>query len=348
MQVTQCVRLVLNRARSSFANLAHYEVSFSANIKPMEIDALGDMMNYLAELTWFKLTQARRLHMRMGEVSLTDHNLLALQQLASRTGGGIQLFHSHDEPTSGADFEIWLIDDAGTPFWAYSIQAKVGGWVGSTYKYRSIGHEVGSVPQYDLLLQHSRQVGTRPFHLLYNGWQMHDPSAPVPQRAELGKLGCAAVSTFEVARVRNQRPPSLRAADYLPMSLPWSELLTKFSPPPRSTTPVPTPPAGSGPSQAPPGPNAGNSPSDKPKLPGDDAPHAGGAMDSALEALEALEAFGPALREVAGELAAPLRRPTEFPDYVQRGLGSTPSVPPKPRPDDAWVPDFALVITVDT
>lgn len=307
----------------------------------MNIEALRDAMDDLAELTWFKLAEARRLDMRMGEVSLTDHNLLALQQLASRSGGGIQLVHSHDEPISGADFEIWLVDDAGAPFWAYSVQAKVGSWVGSTYKYRSIGHKVGGVPQHDLLMQHARQVGTRPFHLLYNGWQLHDPSAPMPQRAELEKHGCAAVSTFEVARVRNQGRPSLKAADYLPMSFPWSELLTKVTPPPRTTTPGPPPPDSNGPAQDGSGPPAGNSPSGRPKLPVSDAPNSAETVDTALEA------FGSALREVEGELAAPLRRPTELPDYVQRGLGSAPFVPPKRRPGDAWVPEFALVITLD-
>lgn len=305
-------------------------------------------MDELAELTWFKLVEARRLTMRMGEVSITDHNLLALQQFASAAGSDVRLVHAHDEATSGADFEIWLVDHAGKPFWAYSIQAKVGGWVGATYKYRAIGHKVGPAAQHDLLIRHAATAGSRPFHLLYNGWDPKDPDAPILPKRDQRKLGCAAVSTHEVARIRRAKRPSLKAADYLPKSFPWSELLTKFSPPPSppvKPTP-PTPPPGGSAAQPPHNGDTG------PGAPGDGMPHSSGPSDGngpslSRQADAGLEIVRSVLADVEGESASPLRRPSVLPDYVRRALDGPRNQVPRPRSDEVWLPEFALVITVD-
>ncbi|ROQ16229.1 hypothetical protein EDF23_102449 [Curtobacterium sp. PhB128] len=314
----------------------------------MKVQALAQVMDELAELTWFKLVEARRLTMRMGEVSITDHNLLALQQFASAAGSDVRLVHAHDEATSGADFEIWLVDRAGRPVWAYSIQAKVGGWVGATYKYRSIGHKVGPAAQHDLLLRHAATNGTRPFHLLYNGWDPSDTDAPIPPTPDQRKLGCAAVSTHEVARIRRLSRPSLKAVDYLPKSFPWSELLTRLSPPappPVKPTPPISPSGGSG-AQPPLGGGAG------PGTNGNGAQGGSGPSDGDSPSLPAqadagLDIVRPVLADVEGESASPLRRPSALPEYVLRGLDGPRTQVPRKRSEDVWLPEFALVVTID-
>jgi hypothetical protein len=326
----------------------------------MKARALGRVMDDLAELTWFKLVEARRLEMRMGEVSITDHNLLALQQFASAAGSDVRLVHAHDEATSGADFEIWLVDRAGVPVWAYSIQAKVGGWVGKTYKYRALGHKVSGAAQHDLLIQHAAKHKTRPFHLLYNGWETGDPGAPASSHPGHQKLGCAAISTFEVARIRRGKRPSLKAVDYLPMSFPWSELVTKLNPPTAATAPssVPEAPPGSagsaGSPGSPGGPSSGDGRGGGGGADGDGRGPQGGAADADSDsparppATDAgLDAVRGNLANAEGELASPLARPTTLPDYVRRGLDGPRIQIPRRRADNVWVPEFAVVVTVD-
>lgn len=88
------------------------------------LNALADHLDELARRTWHKLTEAKRLGMRMGEVAITEANLLAIAQFVAATGLSAELVPTKgNESVTGVDFEIWF-DLRGTIL-GYTFQAKV-------------------------------------------------------------------------------------------------------------------------------------------------------------------------------------------------------------------------------
>jgi hypothetical protein len=106
----------------------------------MDLTQLTDLMDELARQTWFNLKTARRLSMRMGEVTVTEVNPLAMSRLLDAQGIPAELIPTRaDESTTGVDFEIWL-DVNGARFFGYSIQAKIVAVRGNKFSYPQLSH----------------------------------------------------------------------------------------------------------------------------------------------------------------------------------------------------------------
>lgn len=277
----------------------------------MRLAQLTDLMDELSRQTWFNLTAARRLGMRMGEVTVTEVNLLAIARLIDRTGLDVKLIATRsDEKITGTDFEIWIRLRSGRVL-GFAVQAKIVYVYDGKYEYNSLGHGNKNGKQLDLLEAHAKTRGAQPVHVFFNGWDMSDPKAPRPPRGKPAELyGCAAVMTPVVRRVRRKighRKGVNRVAPYLKVSMPWSELLKIPEHPISGSGDGP----GSGPSADGNGPaNSGpRGDRDRPNRPID-------ATDRDIDALEER------LSSLRGE-DAELRRATELPSYVTRARDLT-------------------------
>lgn len=191
------------------------------------LNAFADHLDELSRRTWHNLTEAKRLGMRMGEVTITEANLLSIAQFVALTGLSAELVPTKgDESTTGADFEIWF--DVGGTILGYTIQAKVLTVGARTFTYREIGKTDGSgTEQAELLVQHAHSVGAFPFHVLFNGWPAGLLGAPtLPTKWSTEHFGCSAIATPEVLRIRRSWPTqrTRKAEHFLPSSVPWSEL----------------------------------------------------------------------------------------------------------------------------
>ena len=299
----------------------------------MRFDQLTDLMNELSKQTWFNLTAARRLDMRMGEVTITEVNLLAIARLIDRTGLSVKLIATRsDEKTTGTDFEIWVKLRSGRVL-GFAVQAKVVYVHNGKYEYNSLGHGNKHGKQMDLLEAHAARRGAQPVHLFFNGWETGDKKAPQTPPGKPPELyGCAAVMTPVVRRVRRKighRNGVNRVAPYLKVSIPWSELLL--------IPDVPIGGAGGG------GGSSDGSPSG-PSASGSSSPQGDGdrplrPIDATDEDFDALEAWLGAMRDEDREP----RRATELPSYVTRYQG----VPRNQIVDDEEnfdAPPFALLI----
>jgi hypothetical protein len=194
----------------------------------MRLDQLTDLMDELSKQTWFNLTAARRLHMRVGEVTITEVNLLAIARLLDRTGLSVKLIATRsDEKTTGTDFEIWVKLRSGRVF-GFAVQATIVYVHNGKYEYSSLGHGNKHGKQMDLLEAHAARRDAQPVHVFFNGWETSDRNAPPTPRGKPAELyGCAAVMTPVVRRVRRKighRKGVNRVAPYLTVSIPWSEL----------------------------------------------------------------------------------------------------------------------------
>ena len=70
------------------------------------IAGLKTTLNTLARTTWTDITEGRRLGVGMGEVGITDHNMLALRR--EYPSLLIHKYSGHEEVRTGADWEWWL------------------------------------------------------------------------------------------------------------------------------------------------------------------------------------------------------------------------------------------------
>ncbi|MEP9417028.1 hypothetical protein ABLE92_22205 [Gordonia sp. VNQ95] len=193
----------------------------------MLLNAFADHLDELARRTWFNVTEAKRLGMRMGEVTITEANLLSIAQFIATTGLSAELVPTKaDEAVTGADFEIWF--DIGGAVLGYTFQAKVL-MVGSrTFSYPGIGKKDKTGTEQSELLEHQAiAVGAFPFHVLFNGWDAGLAGAPtLPSGWPARHFGCAAIATPEVRRIRSSRSTRrpVKAGHFLPSSFPWSHL----------------------------------------------------------------------------------------------------------------------------
>lgn len=193
----------------------------------MTLNALADHLDELARQTWYNLTHARRLGIRMGEVTITEANLLSIAKFVEVTGlRGDLVPTKANEAVTGTDFEIWM--DIGGVVLGYTIQAKVMAVNNASFSYREIGKtDKAGTEQAALLEHHAITVGAFPFYVLFNGWSHGSAGEPtLPSHWPAEHLGCVAVAAPEVRRIRNRWPTmrTCKANDFLPSSIPWSEL----------------------------------------------------------------------------------------------------------------------------
>jgi hypothetical protein len=188
----------------------------------------------LASTTWTNIADGRQLGVPMGEVGITDHNMLALRREHPSL-----LIHKHpvqEEVLTGADWEWWL----GTPHgWTCLVfQAKI---LHANGRYSGItkGREAGNL-QVDVLVRSCLRRSDKlngsvwPLYCFYNSWEGGWPSGiesfdgtdPRPMSAkELQLYGCAVANAWWVRQVLLNPAYSNRYTvrnSYLPISRPWS------------------------------------------------------------------------------------------------------------------------------
>ncbi len=167
--------------------------------------------------------------MDWGEVTASHTNLLAIAQLSARTAIPLEIVRITQarERSLGADWEFWLTLRSGKSL-GYSIQAKRVYEVDGVLQYSGLGHrgELASERQYDTLIRHAAAVGSLPFHVFYNGWQLPNGRVAFPRSLPDYLYGCAAVPSADVRAIRNafKRKGVNNADRYAARSMPWSDL----------------------------------------------------------------------------------------------------------------------------
>ena len=125
---------------------------------------LKEQLEALARDTHERLAEARVLHVRFGEETLTDLLLLEIKR-QKRVGSQIVQTSPHKEKLSGTDWEWWI----GSPRvgWVrYAVQAKKADK--TTGRYNSLTHKVNGRPQIDLLERYARGADAIPIYCFYN------------------------------------------------------------------------------------------------------------------------------------------------------------------------------------
>jgi hypothetical protein len=191
-------------------------------------------LDKLVQTTWTDISDGRRLGIGMGEVGITDRNMLAL-----RREHPLLLIHKHsayEEVRTGADWEWWLHTSDG---WICLVfQAKL---LSTNGRYPGITKgQVEGKPQVDVLLRSCLIRSERlngavwPLYCFYNSWKGGWPEGVpkydgaklyLPQLEDLELYGCAAVNAWSVKRILVDRGYSNRRTlrdSYLPVSRPWS------------------------------------------------------------------------------------------------------------------------------
>jgi hypothetical protein len=315
-----------------------------ATISGMSLSQLADVMDELARETWSKIRRAHSVHMSMGEVSITHHVLLALEEKNVALARPVKIHEVSQvlERRVGADFEIWLRLKDGSAL-GYSIQAKRVVIGAKHLTYPALGHR-GERPgeyQYDTLLRHAAKHRSHALHLFYNGWNDSRAGRPYYSSPDPQLYGCAAVPTERVKAAREfttRKTNNLKAFETA--SIPWSELLrvhpkAKTSSPttPTPTTPTPTTPTARPTAAAPP-PSASsaqggaNSPDTASPV---SLPAGSGAADAAFEV--DVKALAEQFRSHSNSHSSMMA--DRLPEYVQAALagqqGHLPADPLLPR-----------------
>ncbi len=131
---------------------------------------------YLAAKTWELLQGAPWLGIRIGENSITDFNLLALQHLYPSRIVTIAYDQRWREPKTGADWEWWLTDKQ---WWiGLRVQAKKIGSLRLRYPALTYSQNKSS-NQIDILISEAwKSTPPRiPIYVFYNYWNNPDASA---------------------------------------------------------------------------------------------------------------------------------------------------------------------------
>jgi hypothetical protein len=111
------------------------------------IAALKSTLDTLAQTTWTDIAEGRRLGVGMGEVGITDHNMLALRR--AHPSLLVHKHSAHEEVRTGADWEWWL--RISGKWICLVFQAKVLN-INGRYPGITKGQTDGK-PQVDLLLR---------------------------------------------------------------------------------------------------------------------------------------------------------------------------------------------------
>jgi hypothetical protein len=199
-----------------------------------DIVGLRSTLENLARATWTDIAHGRELRVGMGEVGITDHNMLALRR--EHPSLLVHKHSVHEEVRTGADWEWWI----GTPegWMCLVFQAKI---LDTNGRYPGItkGQAEGK-PQVDVLLRSCLRRSERldgavwPLYCFYNSWEGAWPEGVLPfdkadpgimSTMELQLYGCAAANAWSVRQVLVDPSYSNRRTlrdSYLAMSRPWS------------------------------------------------------------------------------------------------------------------------------
>jgi hypothetical protein len=212
------------------------------------VRSLRSTLDDLSCATWTDIEAGRQLDVGMGEVGITDRNMLTLRR--EHPSILVHKHSVHEEVRTGADWEWWIQTLDG---WICLVfQAKI---LDANGRYPGItkGQAEGKA-QVDVLvrsrLRRSEMLdgAVCPLYCFYNSWQdgwpedieRFDGADPhIMSVEELQLFGCAAANAWSVRRVLFDQAYSNRRTlrnSYLPISRPWSAIFPdsadpmKFSP----------------------------------------------------------------------------------------------------------------------
>jgi hypothetical protein len=191
-------------------------------------------LDKLARTTWMDIADGRRLGVGMGEVGITDRNMLALRR--EHPSVLIRKHTGPEEVQTGADWEWWLHISDG---WICLVfQAKLLN-IDGRYAGITKGQAEGK-SQVDLLLRSCLMRSERlhgavwPLYCFYNSWRGGWPEdvprqdgTSIPAEEELQLYGCAVANAWNVRQILASRYYSNRRTlrdSYLPLSRPWSKI----------------------------------------------------------------------------------------------------------------------------
>jgi hypothetical protein len=197
---------------------------------------LGSTLNDLARTTWTDIADGRRLGVGMGEVGITDRNMLALRR--EHPSLLVHKYSAYEEVRTGADWEWWLRTADG---WICLVfQAKIldvnGRYPGITKGQAEGKSQVDVLVRSCLVRSERLNGGVWPFYCFYNSWQGGWPKGVKrfdgddPRTMSIKELqlyGCAAANAWNVRRVLYRREYSNRRTlrdSYLPISRPWATI----------------------------------------------------------------------------------------------------------------------------
>jgi hypothetical protein len=199
---------------------------------------LASTLENLARTTWTDIADGRRLGIGMGEVGITDRNMLALRR--EHPSLLVRKHTVYEEVQTGADWEWWIGTSEG--WMCFVFQAKMLN-INGRYPGITKGQAEGKA-QVDLLLRsclrRSKRLGGSvwPLYCFYNNWEGTWPEGvrrfdridPCNMsNMELQLYGCAASSAWNVRQVlvdlRYSNRRTLRDS-YLPASQPWSTIFS--------------------------------------------------------------------------------------------------------------------------
>ena len=190
----------------------------------------------------------RLLGVPMGEVGITDHNMLTLR--IKHESLIIHKHPIHEEVRTGADWEWWL--DTPQGWLCLVFQAKIldqnGRYAGITK--RNAADKLQAETLLESCKRRSRRLGgpVWPFYCLYNSWTgpwpqdvpKHDGLDPsLMTLEELQLYGCAAADAWSVLQVLRDPDYSNRRTlrdTYLPYCRPWSLIFPDPEDPPADET----------------------------------------------------------------------------------------------------------------
>lgn len=203
---------------------------------PDTVAGLNSTLRNLARTTWTDIADGRQLGVGIGEVGITDRNMLALRR--EHPSLVVHKHPAHEEIRTGADWEWWI--GAADGWLCLVFQAKLLD-INGRYSGITRGRAEGK-PQVDVLLKscllRSEKLNGAvwPLYCFYNNWQGGWPANVMrydrtePESAsdqDLRLYGCAVINAWHVRQVLLDSQYSNRRTlrdSYLPVSRPWSLL----------------------------------------------------------------------------------------------------------------------------
>ncbi len=183
---------------------------------------ITSVLEVLAKQTWQLLSLQPSTRLSIGEQSITDVNLLLLQDAVPDRIRVVKWSAPEEGSRSGADWDWWI----ATPrhFLRLRIQAKK--LMVSEGRYHQLGYTTKKHGrQIDLLRASAKADGCIPFYCLYNAWSgIHIDSRCPGAGPQQERLGCALTPAAEVHKLI--AASKNKALDAIPTAHPWQCLFS--------------------------------------------------------------------------------------------------------------------------
>lgn len=160
-----------------------------------------DVYDFLTDVFSYRLS--------FSEIGLTDHLMLALARYSSiDRDNTIEIYKTswRTESVYGNDIDLFVQNNAGTFNW-YALQAKVMSYNGA---FKDLKFKRNSTAQqWDKLLLHESNFGSKTYYLLYSG-KSRRPPTDSPTRSDC--IGIPSIEELGLGIVETQAISSIRAS----------------------------------------------------------------------------------------------------------------------------------------